>query len=199
MGTECREKNEGFLTASKVQYVLKGFDYKKLGYNWSGKMLVLSQILSTDWLQTQIRVVGGAYGGWSTFTPGGVAFFASYRDPNLKETIANYDSTPGYLTKFEADDKEMTRYIIGTIAGLDRPLTPSEKGDVAVKYFIEKISPEYYQKTRDEVLATTAEDVRSMKKLVADVLAQNTFCIYGNEDKINSAKDIFGEVVKLNP
>ncbi|MCK4699563.1 MAG: hypothetical protein KAT38_04500, partial [Bacteroidales bacterium] len=96
-------KNEGLLTASKVQYVIKGYNFKKLGYEWDGKMRVLNQILSRDWLQNQIRVIGGAYGGFCGFSPSGDVFFASYRDPNLKETLDNYDATPRFLHDFEAD------------------------------------------------------------------------------------------------
>jgi presequence protease len=192
------KKNEGFLTASKVQYVIKGYDFSKLGYKWSGKVRVLEQILSTDWLQTRLRVVGGAYGGWCNFNTTGQVFFNSYRDPNLKETLDNYDAIPDYLDKLEVSDKDMTRYILGTIANLDNPLTPSQKGNVAVRYFLEKNSPEIVQKDRDAVLSTTLSDVKGMKKFVADILDQKTFCVYGNEDKIKSAKELFGNIVPLS-
>jgi Zn-dependent M16 (insulinase) family peptidase len=191
-------KNEGFQTASKVQYVLKGYDFKKLGYKWSGKLRVLEQILSTDWLQNQVRVIGGAYGGFCAFSPYGRVYFASYRDPNLKETLDNYDATPDYLGKFEADEKSMTRYIIGTIANIDQPLTPSQKGNLAVKRFFEKTKLETVQKDRDEILATTHEDIRAMQKMVGDILAQKAICVYGNEEKIQTEKDLFKNIKKLD-
>ena len=190
-------KNEGLLTASKVQYVLKGYDYKKLGYDWDGKMRVLDQILSSDYLQNQIRVIGGAYGGFSSFSSTGRVYFASYRDPNLKKTLKNYDATPEFLTDFEADDKEMVRFIIGTISRIDRPLTPSQKGNVAVQNYFQKMTKADQQKDREAILATTVEDVKSLKKMVEDILAQNAFCVYGNEEKIQSQKDVFKELVKL--
>ena len=90
------KKNEGLKTASKVQYVVKGYNFKKLGYEYDGKLKVLNQILSRDWLQNQVRVIGGAYGGFCGFSNSGNVYFASYRDPNLKETIENYDKTPGF-------------------------------------------------------------------------------------------------------
>lgn len=190
-------KNEGFLSASKVQYVIKGYDFKKLGYQWDGKMRVLNQVLSSDWLQTQIRVVGGAYGGFCSFSPTGEVFFSSYRDPNLKGTLENYDATPGYLHAFEADESTMTRYIIGTIASMDRPRTPSQKGDVAVRRYFEKSTYQEAQSDRDAVLATTAGDIRNMEKLVSDILQQNLYCVYGNQSKVEEAKDLFKEVMKL--
>ena len=190
--------NEGMLSASKVQYVLKGYDFKKLGYEWNGKMRVLNKVLSSDWLQNQIRVIGGAYGGFSSFSNSGQVYFASYRDPNLKETLDNYDNTPEYLSNFDADERDMTRYIIGTIAQLDRPLTPSQKGDAAARYFFEKTSRSDLQKDRSAILSTSAQDIRDMEKMVADILSQNAYCVYGNEGKIKEEKDLFRKIVTLS-
>jgi presequence protease len=194
---DFEKKNEGFLTASKVQYVLKGYDFKQLGYSWNGKIQVLSQILSSDWLQNRIRVIGGAYGGFSNFSENGQVIFSSYRDPNLKESLDNYDAIPDYLDKLEVSEKEMTRYIIGTIAGLDNPLTPSQKGDVALRYYLEKSKPEDVQRERDEVINTTLGDIKAMKKMIADVLNQKVICVYGNEEKIQSQKELFGKIEKI--
>ncbi|HES59226.1 MAG TPA: peptidase, partial [Caldithrix sp.] len=164
---KLENKNEGLLAASKVQYVVKGYDFKKLGYKWDGKMRVLDQILSSDYLQNQIRVIGGAYGGFSSFGSTGRVYFASYRDPNLKETLKNYDAAPEYLTSFEADDNEMVRYIIGTIARIDRPLTPSQKGNAAIQNYFQKSTKEDQQKDREAILATT---------VVVANMASRSFC-----------------------
>jgi len=190
-------RQEGILAASKVQYVIEGYDFKKLGYSWDAKMRVLSQILSTDWLQTRIRVIGGAYGGWSTFSLNGTVTFNSYRDPNLKETIINYDSTPEYLTSFKADNKSMTRYIIGTIAGMDSPLTASEKGDLATTYFFNKRKPEALQADREAVLSTTQENIRDFAPLVKDMLNKKAICVYGNEEKLTKEKELFKTLIKI--
>lgn len=192
------QKNEGFLTASKVQFVIQGYNFKKLGYKWDGKLRVLSQILSTDWLQTRLRVMGGAYGGYSNVTTTGHFFFNSYRDPNLKETLQNYSAIPEYLDKLEIDEDGMTRYIIGTIADLDIPLTPQQKGNRAFRYYLENTKPEDVQKDRDAVLSTTLSDIKAMKNLIKDVLDKGSYCVYGNEQKILSNKELFKSVQKLN-
>ena len=191
------KKNEGLLSASKVQYVLEGYDFKKLGYDYNGKMRVLNQVLSTDWLQNQVRVIGGAYGGFCGFSSSGNAYFASYRDPNLKETLDIYARTPEYLNEFNADDKAMTRFIIGTISGLDQPRTPSQKGNLAVQNYFEKTTPEELKAERAAVLGTTVEDIKAMSKLVQDILDQDAVCVYGNEAKINENRKLFGSVVSL--
>ncbi|MCK4829614.1 peptidase, partial [bacterium] len=200
---ECWEfkfdnKNEGFLTASKVQYVLKGYDFRKLGYDWNGKIRVLNQILSRDWLTQQVRVIGGAYGGFCNFSPTGMTYFASYRDPNLKETINNFDGSPEFLGRFEPDKDAMTRFIIGTISRMDRPLTPSNEGNVAFRRYLEKTTQEDIQTERDAVLATTAENIRGMENFVNDILKQDVICVYGNEEKVNSEKDLFENIMELD-
>ena len=190
-------KNEGFLTPSKVQYVIAGFDFKKLGYKWDGKMRVLGQILSTDYLQTRIRVMGGAYGGWSAISPTGGVTFNSYRDPNLKQTLDNYKGIPEYLKSFEADDKTMTRYIIGTISGMDRPLTASAKGDQAFQYFFNKRTEQAMQADRSAIIGTKAADIKTFSKMMQDVLDKNIYCVYGNAEKLNAEKTLFKELVNI--
>jgi hypothetical protein len=194
---ELNKKNEGLLSASKVQYVVKSYNYKKLGHEWNGKMMVLNNILSGEYLQNTIRVIGGAYGGFCGISNDGTVYFASYRDPNLKETLANYDATTDYLNKFEADEEKMLGYIIGTIADLDYPLTASDKSFVAYNRYFEKQTKEKLQAERDAILSTSAEDIRNFSAMINDVLKQNNFCVYGNKEKIEGQKSIFGTLVNL--
>jgi presequence protease len=195
---DYHNRNEAMLSASKVQYVVKGYNFKKLGYEWNGKLSVLNQIISTEWLQNQIRVIGGAYGGFSSFSPYGAAYFMSYRDPNLPETLQNYDATPGFLENFSAGETAMTRFIIGTIARLDQPKTTSQKGKIAMQCCFEKTTHDMLRKERQEILSTTVEDIRKMKTMVEDILAQNTWCVYGNEAKIRENRDLFSELIVID-
>lgn len=190
--------NDAILSASQVQYVVKGYDFKKLGYEWSGKINVLSQIISTDWLQNQVRVMGGAYGGFCGFSPYGSVYFASYRDPNLKETLDTFDATVEYLQNFEADDQAMTRYIIGTIATLDQPRTPSQKGATAIQYFFENITEDMLNHERREILSTHAKDIRNMAGLVKDIMSQDKYCVYGSETKITENKSLFSNLIRIS-
>lgn len=189
--------NEGIMTSSKVQYVFKGYDFKKLGMEWNGKWNVLSQILSTEWLQTRIRVIGGAYGGWTSMYDYGTVVFTSYRDPNLTGTLENYDKTTEFLGAFNADSSAMTRFIIGTIAGLDNLTTPSQRGDIAFSNYFRNITAADLQKERDEVLTTTAADIRDMAGFINEVLSKDVICVFGNNDIIKSNGSIFGKLITL--
>ncbi|NJO91304.1 MAG: hypothetical protein HC831_21825 [Chloroflexia bacterium] len=66
----------------------------------------MNNILSNDYLHNKIRVIGGAYGGFSGVQIDGTVYFGSYRDPNLKETLENYNAAPEFLSTFEADEEK---------------------------------------------------------------------------------------------
>lgn len=187
-------KNEGLLTPSNVQYVAKGYNFKKLGYEYSGKLLVLKTIMSLDYLWNRVRVQGGAYGGFANLVRSGNLAFVSYRDPNLKETLNAYDKVVDYIKAFNTTDREMTKYIIGTVSELDSPLTPSMKGEKAVSMYIRGISKEDRLKEREEVLQTTAEDIKAFEPLLRDVVSKNYFAVLGNDAKIKENKDLFNNL-----
>jgi Zn-dependent M16 (insulinase) family peptidase len=189
--------NEGFQDASKVQYVLKGSDYKKLGFQYSGKMNVLNQLLSTVYLQNTIRVQGGAYGGFAMMDNAGFLAFASYRDPNLKKTVENYLGAGRFLADLTLDERDLRRLIIGTISGWDRPLNPNQKGYTAVRRYLVGDTLAMLQKERDEILGTTVEDLKGFAKMVESVMAQNALCVVGNEKKIAEDKELFKKILPL--
>jgi len=194
---DLNKNNEGLLSSSDVQYVAKGYNFIKQGYSYSGKMLVLKTIASLDYLWNRVRVQGGAYGGFANIARSGNIVLVSYRDPNVQETLKAYDGICDYIGTFEASEREMTKYIIGTISELDSPLTPSMKGERATAYYIRGITEEQRQTERDEVLSTKSEDIKSFKSLLDDIIKENCFCVLGNENKLKENKDIFESLVNV--
>lgn len=187
-------KNEGLTLSSKVQNIAKVYDFTKLGYDYSGKMKVLNNILNNDYLWQEVRVKGGAYGGMFDIAPTGRLVFLSYRDPNLKETLNVFDKAPDYLRNFKANDKDMTNHIIGTIGNIDAPLDPNQKGSIADMYYISNITDEDLQKERDEILNTKSEDIVSYTDMIEKAMKENYYCVVGSESKINENKDLFNSV-----
>ena len=188
---EPEVKNEGFMTASKVQFVLQGANYFDLGYEYKGNMEVLNKIVNADWLKKEIRIKGGAYGGFGYFNESGTAFYASYRDPNLTNTLDVYKGTANFLRMYETDSTEMLRSIIGTFSSIDRPLTPVQKGDRALTRYYSGAKKEIMQERRSSVLNTTIEDIRAYAPLVEKVMHENIYCVYGNQQLILENKELF--------
>ena len=190
-------KNEGFKTASKVQYVATAANFKKAGLEYTGALNVLQIVFSYDYLWINVRVKGGAYGAMCDFTRSGLAFMTSYRDPNLGETYQIYKNAADYVENFECSDRDMVKYIIGTVAKMDAPLTPAMEGVFSFGCYISEITDEERQKSRDEVLSATQEKIRNLAPFVKVLSDSDVICAVGSEDKINESSELFKEITKL--
>ena len=190
-------RNEGFLTASQVNYVARCGTFAGSGYEYTGALKILKVILSYDYLWINLRVKGGAYGCMSGFGRSGEGYFASYRDPNLKETNRIYDGVVEYLENYQVDDRDMTKYVIGTISDMDVPYPPSTRGNRGLSAYLSGVDREMMLKEREEVLNATQEDIRKLAPLVKAVLDTGSLCVVGNADKIEAEKELFGETKSL--
>lgn len=192
-----QKKNEGLTTSAQVQYVCRAGNYKKHGLDYVGTLRLLKTILGYEYLWSEVRVKGGAYGCMSNYGRNGESYFVSYRDPNLKHTIDVYERAADFVRGFEADEEIMTKYIIGTISELDIPLTPRTRGSRSMYAYLGNLSYEQLQKERDDILAASEEDVRKLGDYIAAFMSDNDLCVVGNEEKIREQKDLFMNVAPL--
>lgn len=188
---------EAFIDASQIQYVAKAGDFICEGYEYTGALRLLRIILSYDYLWINVRVKGGAYGCMNTFLRSGESYFVSYRDPNLSDTLDVYDRIPEYIKSFSPDERDMTKYIIGTFSALDTPMNPEAKGSRSLSAYLEGITYEQIQKERNEILNAQPEDIRRLADLVEAVLKKDSICVIGNENMIKESAGLFENVEKL--
>lgn len=188
---------EAFIDASQIQYVAKTGDFICEGYEYTGALRLLRIILSYDYLWINVRVKGGAYGCMNTFLRSGESYFVSYRDPNLSDTLDVYDRIPEYIKSFSPDERDMTKYIIGTFSALDTPMNPEAKGSRSLSAYLEGIAYEQIQKERNEILNAQPEDIRRLADLVEAVLKKDSICVIGNENMIKESAGLFENVEKL--
>lgn len=194
----CRKRNEGFKTSSKVQYVARVGNFIDGGQKYSGTLQILKVILGYDYLWQNIRVKGGAYGCMSSFNRIGDAYLISYRDPNLERTMEVYEGVVDYLKNFNVSDRDMNKFIIGTMSNLDRPMNPSAKGARSMNLYMNRVSEEMIRSERGQILDARQEDIRALADVVKVMLNQNLLCVIGSEEKIEEQKDMFLEVKTLS-
>jgi len=192
------KKNEAFSTSAQIQYVCRAGNYmKNTNYKYTGALRVLKVILGYDYLWQNVRVKGGAYGCMCNFGKTGDSYLVSYRDPNLKKTVDTFEKTGDYLRNFTADERTMTKYIIGAVSDLDVPLTPSTKGSRSASAYFTNLDYEEIQKERNELLACTQEDIRALAGYLDTMMEQNMVCVIGNGQSIEENKGMFMEVENL--
>ena len=191
------KENQAFTDSSSICYVARTGNFADKGFEYKGTLRLLKVILSYDYLWTNVRVKGGAYGCMTAFLRSGESYFVSYRDPNLRKTNEVYEGVTDYIRNFTADEKEMTKYIIGTFSNLDAPLNPEAKGSRSMAAYLQGLEYEQVQTEREQILNATDEDIRELADMIQAVLSDDNICVIGNENIINQEKELFDSVNKL--
>lgn len=194
---EVSKKNEGFMTPGQVQYVCRAGNFMKKGLTYRGALKVLNVMMGYEYLWTNIRVKGGAYGCMCGFGRTGDCYFVSYRDPNLGQTIEVYENAADFIENYDAGERTMTQYIIGTFSQLDMPLTAAGKGRRSREAYFRGITLDMIQKERNEVMDATPEDIRSLGAYLRAFMEDDCLCVVGNEQKIKAEADRFMKIENL--
>lgn len=181
-------EDEGFVLPTQVSYVGKSGLLYDDGEEASGASQVVSKFLRTGYLWDHVRVMGGAYGGFCTFSPfSGFFSYLSYRDPNLSKTLDIYDAAGDAVMaaaeQMKNDPDMLSQAIIGTIGEMDGSLGPDMKGFTAFQRWLVNENPETRQRFRDQVIDTKPEDfeafgqrLKSMKEpSIAVISSQSGF------------------------
>ncbi len=186
-------RNEGFMSSSQVQYVCRAGNFAQKGLPYTGALKALKVMMGYDYLWTQVRVKGGAYGCMCNFGKSGESYFVSYRDPNLEKTVDVYENAADYIRNFDADERTMTQYIIGAVSELDMPMTPSTKGTYSLAGYMTHYPFEQVQKERDELLGAVPETIRGLAEYISAFMKDDCLCVVGNEEKIRKQSALFAE------
>lgn len=194
---DVSRKNEGFMTSGQVQYVCRAGNFLKKGLPYKGALKVLSVMMGYEYLWSNIRVKGGAYGCMCGFGRTGDCFFVSYRDPNLGQTIDVYEAAADFIANYDANERTMTQYIIGTFSQLDMPLTAAGKGRRSRDAYLRGITQEMIQTERDEIIDAMPEDIRSLAAYIRAFMEDDFLCVVGSEQKIRSEADKFLKIENL--
>ena len=179
---------EGLIIPANVNYVGKGANLYALGYKLHGSILAATRLLGTSWLWEQVRVQGGAYGGFCAFSRESGAFnFASYRDPNLLATLEIFDRTGGWLRALALDENELTRSIIGATGLLDAYELPDAKSFNATTRWLTGETAAQRQQLRDELLATTPADMHAFADVLDALRDHGTVVVMGGAPALAAA------------
>ncbi len=175
---------EGVLAPAQIQYVSMTGNFRKKGFDYNGGYRVFKTIIGMDYLWNRVRVLGGAYGAFIRIESDGKVSLQSYRDPNIDDTLKAYRNIASYLREFSADERELRKYMIGTVSELDRHLNCWQKAEASVKNRISGKTPEIIQQERDEVLSFDLSLLDDMAELIDSVTSGNNVCVFGNESRI---------------
>ncbi|QWQ39435.1 insulinase family protein [Gemella sp. zg-570] len=193
---EKKEKNysEAFYFNTLVQYVGMGFDEFE---NYSGSLLVLRHILNFDYLWNNVRVKGGAYGSGININKFKELSFWSYRDPNFENTLNVYKNTADYIKNLNLNDKELNKYIIGTLNNFNQLMSPIEKSTFSLNHYINNYDYKEFDKIVEEIKSTTLEDLIKLAKIF-DSNNKNYICVLTTKEKATANSELFSKIIEIN-
>ena len=181
-------QSEALTAPSQVNYVGCAANLFDTGYTMHGSAIVITRYLQTAWLWEKIRVQGGAYGGMCSFDMrSGTFVFASYRDPNLENSLEIYKATGDYLKNLTLSEDELTRALIGAIGQLDAYQLPDSKGYSSMMRYLLDYTDEERQKLRDEILATTQKDFNAFGDVLNKAFEQSAVSVLCSPEAADKA------------
>ena len=171
---------------SYVAYVLTTPPYTDAA---SPLLMLSARELSNSYLYRHIRVLGGAYGGMSSFDSSlGLFAFLSYRDPYIAETLRVFKDAQEFYTTNEIPQDDMDKAIISTIGMIDKPSDPSSRGYTAMMRTFAGVSDEMRQKFRDDILSATPQ---KLKNTLSDYFSRapkaTAVAVYSAPEKLEEA------------
>lgn len=192
--------SEGLTIPAQVNFVAKGGDLRKLGFEPSAAWQVAVRHLNTTYLWDKVRVQGGAYGGGSSIDLFPALFnYSSYRDPNLLGTLEVYDGAAEFLRQ-GIGETDLVRSIIGVIGTYDRYMLPDAKGHFSLMQHLTGDTDEARQARREQVLGAAVKDFHALADGLAAIAKSGHVVVMGSEKAIgdaNAERDGFLTVTKV--
>lgn len=194
---EVAVANEGIQSAAGVQYVAQAANLTDYGLSYSGKLEVLSNLLSYEYLYNEVRAKGGAYGQGIRFGRSGLMSVYSYRDPNLKETFDVYAGLADWLRSLDFDDERLRPFIIGTMNRFNPVLTARAKGILDLTFAVTGQTFADVERVQSEALETDIDDLRGYAYALGQAIGANIRCVLGSAARIEAEADLFDRVLRL--
>ncbi|MEC9339863.1 MAG: insulinase family protein [Pseudomonadota bacterium] len=152
---------QGWSTSTQVNFCAKAYPAVPAEHPDAPALAVLGGFLRNGYLHTAIREKGGAYGSGAGYDSDAGAFrFFSYRDPRLKETLADFDRSVTWLHDHKHPERTLEEAILGVISSIDKPGSPAGEAKSAFHAALSGRTPEFRRAQRARVLEVTLDDLR---------------------------------------
>jgi Zn-dependent M16 (insulinase) family peptidase len=189
--------NLGVVIPNGVSYAALANNLYRLGHNYHGIWIVISTLLSYNYLWNEVRVKGGAYGtGFSSGALGTLAYY-SYRDPDVASAIQTYEHSGDFIRAFMESDEDLDQYIISSVAKLEPLRTPRTYGDVADGNYLRHITYDYECARRDEMMKMKKEDLASFAEILDQLGKDHTLCIIGHKEELDRCAEQLDDIRTL--
>ena len=158
-----------------------------------------AHILRLDYIMSEIRFKGNAYGAYFTYSPfDGNLYQASYRDPHVARTLNVFAQTVDYVKQVEWTQTDIDRAIIATAKSGEKPIRPSQSASGALSQHLagqtREMREERYTQLRR---ATPAEVKRALLELLEGNRDRAAVCVVSSREKLEAANSELAEPLAI--
>ena len=191
-----RHVMEGWAISTPVNFCAKAYPTVPSGHKDAAALSILGPFLRNGYLHRAIREQGGAYGGGANYDADTGSFrFYSYRDPRFEETLADFDNSLNWLLDTQHNEQSLEEAILGVVASIDNPSSPS--GEAISAYYFERHgrSYEWRKQYRQNILNVSLNNLMQVgeRYLQAD---KGHIAVIGSQDVLQSASSFKLNILK---
>ncbi len=155
----------------------------------SALLSIGAHILRLDYIMSEIRFKGNAYGAWFTYSPFDAHLYqASYRDPHVARTLNVFAETVDYVKQVEWTQTDIDRAIIATAKNGEKPIRPSQAVSDALSQHLtgqtRQMREQRYAQLRR---ATPTEVKRALLELLEENRDKAAVCAVSSREKLEAA------------
>lgn len=180
---------QGRVIASPVAFIGNVFPTVSYMHPDAPALNIAAFLFDNLTLHTKIREQGGAYGGGAVSNAlSGNFYFYSYRDPNITSTFQAFEESVQKVLQGDFDESDLEEAKFEMIQGLDSPISPGSRAEVAYGWLREGRSLDMRQAFRTKLLALTREDViEAVRRIIAKQMDKGSPVIFAGKDLLEKA------------
>ena len=148
-----------------------------------------AHILRLDYIMSEIRFKGNAYGAYFTYSPFDAHLYqASYRDPHVARTLNVFKQAADYVKQVEWTQTDIDRAIIATAKNAEKPIRPSQAASDALSQYLVGQTREMREERYAQLRRTTPAEVkRALLQLLEENQDRAAVCVVSSREKLEAA------------
>lgn len=183
-----KKQTEGIKIAAKVGFASAVVYSEPDTMRDFGVRSVASNLISYEYLWSEIRVKGGAYGAGMSSLRTGQSSFYSYRDPSPSESLVRMNEAADFLLRAAGEECDIDKYIIGAIGDSSPYLTPRARGSIGTQRYLSRLTDEMRRELREGILSTDADGLLRFSNKLKSAMDGAAYCIVAPENKLSKAE-----------
>jgi Zn-dependent M16 (insulinase) family peptidase len=153
-----------------------------------------AHLLSHEYILSEIRLRGNAYGAWCRYDGLGADLaLGSYRDPNIRRTLEVFAAAADYVRGAPWTQTDVERAIISRAKKDETPIRPGSATGTALWRHLIGLTPELREERHARLVAAREPDVRRVLLSCLEAGAARTnVCVVSSREKLEQANAELG-------